>query len=46
MLETDRAAIILKSVLMDFLLIPTPIKHLFSCVTYEAQMVSSQVGFN
>jgi len=40
MLETDKAATILKSVLMDFLLVSTPIKHLLSCVTYELQMVA------
>ncbi len=46
MLLTERAATKLKSVLMDFLLIPTPVKHLFSCVTYRAQMVAMEVGFN
>jgi len=46
MLLTNRAATILKSVLMDFLLISTPIKHLFSCVTYKLQMVARELGFN
>jgi|GEM_PF-2126861 len=46
MLLTDRAATILKSVLMDFLLVSTPVKHLFSCVTYKGQMVAWEVGFN
>ena len=46
MLLADRAATILKSVLMDYLLVETPAKHLFSCVTYRFQMVASEVGFN
>ena len=46
MLLADRAATILKSVLMDFLLVKTPVKHLFSCVTYRLQMVASDKGFN
>ena len=46
MLLTDRAATKLNSVLMDFLLVLTPVKHLFSCVTYTGQMVAKRVRFN
>lgn len=46
MLLTDMAATILKSVLMDFLLIPTPITHLISCVTYRQQMAAWLLSFN